>query len=121
MCDKFSKKSRHIFDRLFEVIEHRRTELPPDSYTSSLFRGGIEMIAAKLSEETEELIESANASFQSGHGETAKKQMIHEAADLMYHFLILLAARDVTLYEVERELEKRFGISGLTEKATRER
>ena len=121
MSDKFSKKSRHIFDRLFEVIEHRRTELPPDSYTSSLFRGGIEMIAAKLSEETEELIESANTTLHCVNGEAAKNHLIHEAADLMYHFLVLLAARNVTLYEVERELERRFGVSGLTEKATRER
>ena len=121
MCDKFSKKSRHILQQLFDVIEQRRTDLPPNSYTTSLFRGGIEIIAAKLSEETAELIESANASFQSGNGETAKNQMIHEAADLMYHFLILLVSRGVTLSHVEQELVRRFGISGLTEKATRDR
>ena len=61
MCDKFSKKSIHILQQLFDIIVQRRNNLPPDSYTTTLFCGGIEKIVTKISEETEELIVAATA------------------------------------------------------------
>ena len=119
MCDKFSQKSGHILWCLYEVIEQRRQDLPQNSYTTSLFNAGIEKISAKFSEESEELIRSASAISLNGDGEAEKKQMIHEAADFMYHFLVLLVASGISLDDVEYELTRRFGVSGLDEKNTR--
>ena len=121
MCDKFSQKNSLIFQQLYDVIEQRRQNLPPDSYTTTLFLGGIEKIVAKFSEESQEFIEAATKLSSSNHAEPAKKQVVHEAADLLYHFLVLLAASGVTLCDVEQELAGRFGVSGLTEKAAREK
>ena len=121
MYDKFSEKSCLILHQLFEVIELRRKNLPPDSYTTSLFLGGMETIVAKFSEESNELIEAATPISSNSNTKTNKEYIIHEAADLMYHFLVLLASTEVTLCDVERELAKRFGVSGLVEKAAREK
>jgi len=119
MCDKFSEKSCLILHQLSQVIEKRRQNLPPDSYTTSLFLGGIEKIVAKFSEESEELIEAVTEILSESNVTTNKEHIIHEVADLMYHFLVLIASCNVTLSDVEQELAKRFGVSGLVEKAAR--
>jgi phosphoribosyl-ATP pyrophosphohydrolase len=103
-----------IFARLMQVIEDRKQRMPEHSYTTQLFQGGTGKIADKLLEETEELIEAANET----EGEP-RHSMIHEAADLIYHLFVMLAHRDVRLADVEAELARRFGISGLDEKAAR--
>ena len=121
MCDKFSVKSIHILQQLFDIIVQRRNNLPPDSYTASLFHGGIEKIVAKILEETQEFIEATTAISPDSCGEAEKRQVVHEAADLMYHFLVLLAACGVTFDDVEKELARRFGVSGLVEKAARKK
>ena len=115
MCEKFSQKIGTVLQKLERVIQQRRNDLSPDSYTTTLFLAGIEKIAAKLAEESLELIDAAKICTT----ESAKEQVTHEAADLMYHFLVLLAACDVTLLDVEQELARRFGVSGLIEKASR--
>jgi phosphoribosyl-ATP pyrophosphohydrolase len=102
-----------IFARLMQVLEDRRASRPPNSYTTQLLDGGVEAIAAKLREETEELIAAARAAS------TSKKDVIHEAADLVYHLLVMLAFCQVRLADVEAELARRFGTSGLAEKAQR--
>jgi phosphoribosyl-ATP pyrophosphohydrolase len=96
------------------VIEDRRTDLPPKSYTTTLFRGGVEKIGGKILEEANEVVEAA-----AEPGEEGQQHFIHEAADLIYHLLVMLAHRNVQLPEVEAELARRFGISGLDEKASR--
>ena len=121
MCDKFSEKSCIILHQLAEVIEQRRQNLPMDSYTTSLFLGGIEKIVAKFSEESEELIEVIVASIPGNDALLNNEQITHEAADLMYHFLVLLASCNVTLRDVEQELARRFGVSGLAEKTARDK
>jgi len=119
MCDKFSQEKSLILHQLYDLIELRQQNLPPNSYTTTLFLGGIGKIVAKFSEESQELIEAATVS-PTGRTAIDKSQVTHEAADLMYHFLVLLVARDVTLSDVEQELVRRFGVSGLTEKAARQ-
>ena len=119
MCDKFSEKSCRILHQLFHVIEQRRHNLPLGSYTTSLFLGGTEKIVAKFSEESEELIDAVAAFLQESETKTNKEPIIHEAADLMYHFLVLIASCNVALDDVEQELAKRFGVSGLVEKSAR--
>ena len=121
MCDKFSKKSCRILHQLYEVIEQRRQNLPNDSYTTTLFLGGENKIVAKFLEESMELIESVSSFSQDSNWNDKKERITKEGADLLYHFLILLAFCNVTLSEVEEELVRRFGISGLTEKASRKK
>ena len=110
MCEEISKNCS-ILNQLFQVIEQRRRELPPNSYTTTLFQGGIEKITTKIEEESKELIDAAQGAM--------REHITHEAADLLYHFFVLLAACDLTLNDIEQELVRRSGISGLVEKASR--
>jgi phosphoribosyl-ATP pyrophosphohydrolase len=96
------------------VIEDRRRRPSEKSYTTKLLEGGLERMGAKLTEEAAETIEAAGETDAAG-----REHLIHEAADLVYHLLVLLASRDVTLGDVESELARRFGVSGLEEKASR--
>jgi len=93
------------------VVGERRGASPERSYTSRLLAGGVPAIGAKVTEEAEELVRAAAA-------ESADR-VVSEAADLVYHVLVLLASRDVPLSRVEEELAGRFGVSGLEEKAAR--
>ena len=103
-----------ILSRLAAVVEDRRAKRPPQSYTTKLFDGGTDAIAAKVREEAEELIEAARRTDQQ------RGDVIHEAADLVYHLLVMLAQCSVTLGDVEAELARRFGTSGLEEMASRD-
>lgn len=96
------------------VIESRRNHAPANSYTSTLFRGGTAKIAEKIREESEELIAAAEET-----GDAASAHLVHEAADLVFHLCVMLGHRDVGWDAVEAELARRFGISGLDEKAAR--
>jgi phosphoribosyl-ATP pyrophosphohydrolase len=102
-----------VLERLANVIQQRHRELPEGSYVSSLFAGGPQAIAAKVREEAEELIDAALAD-DSAH-------TVHEAADLLFHVLVLLESAGVAPAEVLAELERRFGTGGLVEKASRAR
>lgn len=87
------------FDRLYKVIESRKAASPEESYTASLFERGNHAIAAKLIEEANE---TAAAALREG-----KKRLIEEAADLIYHLLVLLASNNVTLDDIREELARR--------------
>jgi phosphoribosyl-ATP pyrophosphohydrolase len=100
-----------VLAALGDVIESRRGESVEKSYTSRLLAGGAEAAGRKVTEEAGELVQAVV-------GETDDR-VVAEAADLLYHTLVLLACRGLTLSEVERELQRRFGISGLEEKASR--
>jgi phosphoribosyl-ATP pyrophosphohydrolase len=100
-----------------EVIEDRKRNPPAKSYTTTLFQGGVERIGFKVMEEAAELVRAAGKSQESGE---ARTHLVHEAADLLYHVFVMLGYRDIPLQEVEAELGRRFGISGLDEKASRQ-
>lgn len=106
--------SPHVFDRLMAVIQDRKQNPPARSYTTSLLAGGVEKIGAKIEEEAREVVEAA-AEPAPGN----RPHLVHEAADLLYHLFVLLAHQDVALADVEAELQRRFGISGLDEKEAR--
>lgn len=108
--------SQPILSRLMRVVESRKANRPSGSYTVGLLDGGTQRITSKIREEAEELIEAAT-----DMGCSSPKFVVHEAADLFYHTLVLLASCNVSLADVEAELEMRFGTSGLEEKASRER
>lgn len=100
-----------ILERLAEVIAKRRRERPEKSYVVSLFDGGWDRILGKIREESAELAAALPAGDK---GHTA-----HEAADLVFHVMVALEAAGVPAADVWRELGRRFGISGLDEKASR--
>lgn len=102
-----------IFSKLMSVILERRQKLPPNSYTTTLFLAGKEKITEKVKEECLELIEAVLK-------KNDKNEIIHETSDLFYHIFVLLVASEVTLNEIEQELSRRFGLSGLTEKTSRQ-
>jgi phosphoribosyl-ATP pyrophosphohydrolase len=93
------------------VIASRKGGEPSRSYTSRLLAGGVEKIGGKVTEEAGELVQAA--------ARESDDRVVSEAADLVYHVLVLLAARGVSLARVEDELARRFGVSGLDEKAAR--
>lgn len=84
---------------LEEIIEARKTEMPDNSYTTSLFNEGIKKITKKLGEEASEVIIASLAEKRS--------DLIYESADLIYHLLVLLANEDISLEEVVDELSSR--------------
>ena len=96
---------------LADTIAKRRGAAPDESYTAKLLSQGVEKCAKKLGEEA---VEAALAAV-SGN----KQDIASEAADLLYHLLVLLAASDVPLEHVMAELERRKNTSGLAEKASR--
>jgi phosphoribosyl-ATP pyrophosphohydrolase len=103
-----------ILARLMAVIEDRKANPSEKSYTNRLLAGGVEKIGAKIIEEAAEVVAAAAEPGPDGRSHT-----IHEAADVVYHLLVLLGYREISLAEVEAELARRFGISGLDEKASR--
>ena len=103
-----------ILARLLTIIEDRKATPSDKSYTSQLLAGGLERIGAKIEEEAAEVVAAA-----AEPGEAGRTHAIAEAADLIYHLLVLLGHRGISLAEVEAELERRFGTSGLAEKAAR--
>lgn len=113
MPDKQMQNST-IFSRLYDLLLDRKKTLPDNSYTTSLFQAGKEKISQKILEETSEL---AEAYLEQG----LKHRIVHETADLFYHVFVLMTDSGVTLHEVESELERRFGVSGLEEKASRKK
>jgi phosphoribosyl-ATP pyrophosphohydrolase len=103
-----------VLHELMAVLEERKINPPPNSYTARLYEGGDAKIGAKISEEAHELVEAAGET-----GDQGRRHLIHEASDVIYHLLVLLAHHNVRLEDVEAEIARRFGQSGLDEKAAR--
>jgi phosphoribosyl-ATP pyrophosphohydrolase len=97
--------------RLEQTIAQRRTAAPDASYVASLTARGLPVIARKLGEEATEAIVAALTGD--------RKELTGEAADVLFHLLVLLAEKGIPLADVLAELERREGTSGLVEKASR--
>jgi phosphoribosyl-ATP pyrophosphohydrolase len=102
-----------VLQRLAALISSRRTESASKSYTRELLDAGPERCARKLGEEATETIIAALVQD--------KRALTREAADLVYHLLVLLESKHVPLADVLAELQSRIGTSGLAEKAAREK
>lgn len=98
-------------ERLAATIEARKGADPDSSWTAKLLSKGPEKCAEKFGEEAIEAI------IEAVRGDRAR--LTAEAADVIFHLLVMLAARDVSLTEVTAELARREGISGIAEKAAR--
>ncbi|MCY4040981.1 MAG: phosphoribosyl-ATP diphosphatase [Gammaproteobacteria bacterium] len=108
-----------IIEQLSETLSERRDASPETSYTASLLAGGLPKIRAKLEEELGELIEAAEAFDAESDSEALKDALVHEAADLWFHSMVLLVSHSVSPTLVLEALERRLGISGHDEKRAR--
>jgi phosphoribosyl-ATP pyrophosphohydrolase len=97
--------------RLEATIRERRTAAPETSYVASLVARGLPVIARKLGEEAVEAVVAALTDN--------REELVAEAADVLFHLIVLLAEKDIALAEVFAELDRREGTSGLAEKAAR--
>ena len=102
-----------ILLELFEVIKSRKDADPESSYTARLYAKGVNKIAQKLGEEA---VETAIAAVAEGN-----ERLVRESADLLYHLLVLWAAKGVSAREVWVELDRRFGTSGVAVKEARKK
>lgn len=100
-----------ILSRLAATLAARKSAAPESSYVAGLFAKGLDAILKKIGEEAIETVLAA----KSGN----RQQIVHETADLWFHTLVMLAQQGLSPDDVLRELERRFGRSGLDEKATR--
>ena len=100
-----------ILFRLEQTLLARRSAAPGSSYVASLYAKGLDAVLKKVGEEATEAIIAAKGDDT--------RQLTAEVADLIFHTLVMLAAKDVPLSDVLAELERREGTSGITEKNAR--
>ncbi len=102
-----------ILPKLSGVIDDRKNADPESSYVASLFKGGRKLINEKVDEEAGELVEAAESGV--------REDIIHEAADLWFHSMVLLSNEGIAIEDFFAEFERRFGISGVDEKSSRKK
>lgn len=101
-----------ILHKLAEILESRKGADPDSSYVASLYSKGLDSILKKIGEEATETVMAAK------DGQADK--IIYETADLWFHTLVLLASQNLGPDDVLKELDRRFGQSGIEEKAARQ-
>ena len=99
--------------QLAQILEQRKLESAEKSYVASLYAKGLDTILKKIGEEATETVIAAK------NGD--KQQIIYETADLWFHCMVLLADQGLEPDDVLQELQRRFGLSGLEEKAQRKK
>ena len=100
-----------VLQQLAQILEQRKLESADRSYVASLYAQGLNTILKKIGEEATETVIAAK--------DGDKKQIIYETADLWFHCMVLLADQGLGPDDVLQELQRRFGLSGLDEKAQR--
>ena len=111
MVHGYDVVSDDVLARLAAVLEQRKGASPQSSYVAALYAGGLDAILKKVGEEATEVVLAAK--------NAQTEQIVHETADLWFHTLVLLSAMDLSPDDVLAELARRFGLSGLQEKAAR--
>ncbi len=101
-----------VIDTLYHTIQERKNADPSSSWTAKLFAKGDNTILKKVVEESGE--------FCFAYKDDDESEMVYEAADLTYHMLVALAAKNVSPDRVKQELARRFDMSGIAEKNSRE-
>ncbi len=102
-----------ILQQLAEVLEARKNADPDSSYVAKLYDKGLDSILKKVGEEATETVMAAK--------DGDPQHLVYEVADLWFHCMVLLAQQGVSVNEVLEELGRRFGLSGLEEKAARDK
>ena len=100
-----------VLHQLAAILEQRKSADPGSSYVAKLYAGGMDLIRKKIGEEATEVVIAA--------GNEDDAALIHEVADLWFHSLVALSARTLGHEAVLAELGRRFGVSGIEEKASR--
>jgi phosphoribosyl-ATP pyrophosphohydrolase len=100
-----------VLTELGKVLEARKAESPDSSYVAKLYAKGLDAILKKIGEEATETVMAAK------DGDPDK--IVYEVADLWFHSMVLLAHQGLSSAQVLKELERRFGLSGIVEKASR--
>lgn len=103
--------SERILQQLADILEQRKHAAPDTSYVASLYDKGLDAILKKIGEEATETVMAAK--------DGSAEKLIYETADLWFHSLILLVHQGLGPDDVLDELERRFGVSGHDEKASR--
>lgn len=104
-----------IVNALMAVIADRKAHPPAEkSYVVSLLNGGVPKIGSKITEEAAEVVAAAKE-----RGRAGRDHLVHEVADLVFHTLVLLGHHSIDWSDIEAELERRFGVSGIVEKEAR--
>ncbi|CAG1771186.1 phosphoribosyl-ATP pyrophosphohydrolase [uncultured bacterium] len=98
-------------NQLAEVLDQRKTQSAEQSYVASLYAKGLDTILKKIGEEATETVIAAKGGD--------KSHIVYEMADLWFHCMVLLAQQGLHPDDILNELERRFGLSGLEEKAQR--
>jgi len=106
-----AKAMNDILERLSQVLEVRKSAEPESSYVAKLYAKGLDAILKKIGEEATETVMAAK------DGDANK--IVYEVADLWFHTLVLLAQQGLGPDRVLAELDRRFGLSGIDEKASR--
>ena len=104
-------ESADVLNKLAEVLEARKGAEADSSYVASLYAKGLDAILKKVGEEATETVMAAK------DGDNEK--IVYEVADLWFHTLVLLAQQGLSPSDVLNELARRFGLSGIEEKAAR--
>lgn len=106
----------HFLDDLYALLEARKRELPDDSYTAKLFTEGDDVILRKIAEETTEVLLAAKggavgAAEAAGvdPSKLARDQLVWEVSDLLFHMLVLMVQKGISLEDVHAELVRRHG------------
>jgi len=102
-----------VLARLAEILEARKNADPESSYVAGLYKKGLDSILKKVGEEASETIIAAKSGDP--------KQIVYETADLWFHTMVMLAQQGLKPEDVLMELDRRFGQSGLAEKASRDK
>jgi len=107
-----------ILQQLENILEARKSHPPETSYVASLYAKGLESILKKVAEESAETLMAAK-DLEANPTKANQEHLIYEVADLWFHTMVLLAQQDLHPNDVLKELDRRFGTSGLVEKASR--
>ena len=111
--------TNHVLDQLYQTLQARKDADPESSYVAQLYKKGSRKIAKKLGEEAVELVIEAIRLEDKPAKDKRRENFKGEAADLLFHYLVLLAHHDIEPEEIFDVLAARMGISGLEEKANR--
>jgi phosphoribosyl-ATP pyrophosphohydrolase len=107
-------KSSIMSDLMAVITDRKRNPRDGTSYVTSLLNGGVSKIGVKIVEEAAEVVAAGGEP-----GEPGRQHLVKEVADLVFHAMVLLGYRDLDWDDVESELQRRSGTSGLAEKAAR--
>ena len=102
-----------VIAKVMATVEERKRSMPENSYVASLLRSGTDAILCKLAEESGEVIKAAR--------EEGRAELVKELSDLLFHAMVLMANKGLTLAALEEELARRHGTSGIAEKASRKK